>query len=69
MIKDNPMMEKYSIVSWCPADVKDMRPDWSDEKCQEMLAKVSGHLEGRIIDSGWEILDFLLEFEEKEENA
>lgn len=65
MIKDNPMMEKYVIVSWCPADVKDMRPDWSDEKCQEMLYKVSKYFEGRLIDSGWDILDFLLEFEEK----
>lgn len=67
MINDNPMYEKYVEVSWCPADVKEMRPDWSDEKCQEMLGKVSNYFQDSFIESGWEILEIHLAMQEQED--
>ena len=57
------MMEKYVQVTWCPADVKAIREDWSDEKCMEALDKVAGYFEDRLIESGWEILEILLDME------
>ena len=63
MTKD-PMMEYYATINWCPADVKAIREDWSDEKCMEMLEKVGGWLEERSIEIGWEILETLLDMED-----
>lgn len=53
------MYEKMAIISWCPADIKSMYPHWSDEKCVEVLDTVSGYLEERSIELGWEVLDTL----------
>lgn len=61
MINDNPMMEKYVSVSWCPADIKAIREDWSDEKCMEVLSDIGGLLEDRSIELGWEVIQSLLD--------
>jgi hypothetical protein len=65
MSNNNPMMEKYVEVSWCPADVKDIYPEWSDDKCIEMLNKVSRYVEDRWIELGWEVLETHLDLEER----
>jgi hypothetical protein len=64
MINDNAMMEKYVTISWCPADVKAIRPTWSDNKCMEMLDIVSSYLEDRSIELGWEVLENLLDMQD-----
>ena len=61
---NSPMAEKYVTVSWCPADVQDIRPDWSDEKCMEMLQQIARNLEELSIEKGWDILENLLDYEE-----
>ena len=63
MINDNPMMEKYVTISWCPADIKELRPDWSDEQCMQALAHIGGYLEDRSIELGWEVIEDLLNLE------
>ena len=60
MINNNPMMEKYVTISWCPTDVKAARPDLTDAECMEALEKVGGVLEDRSIELGWEVLENLL---------
>ena len=67
MIKDNPMMEKYVVTSWCPADVKELT-GWEDEKCKEALDTISGYFEDRLIELGWEVLENLLDIYYKEED-
>jgi hypothetical protein len=68
MEKNNPMMEKYVTISWCPADIKAVREEWSDEKCMEVLLDVGGWLEDRSIELGWEVLEtLLLDYDEEEE--
>ena len=62
-MNDNPMYEKYVETSWCPADVKAIRENWSDEKCMEALNTISRWLEDRLIESGWEILETLIDLE------
>lgn len=68
MIKDNPMMEKYVEISWCPADIKAIRPSWSDEKCAEELFRVSRWFEDRLIELGFETLEHFLDEEDEEED-
>ena len=68
MTNTNPMMEKYVEISWCPADVKSLYEHWSDEKCQEMLFKISNYFEDRLIESGWEIMEILLDMMNDEED-
>lgn len=62
------MMEKYVEVSWCPADIKAMRPTWSDEKCMAELERIAKWLEEAQIESGWDSMDFLIEPEEEDED-
>lgn len=62
------MHEKIAIISWCPADVKELYPHWSDEKCVEVLDTVSGYLEERSIELGWQVLEILTsDYDEEEE--
>lgn len=63
-MNDNPMYEKYVEISWCPADVKELRPDWSNEKCAEELFRVSRWFEDRLIELGYETLEFFLDEDE-----
>ena len=60
MTNNNPMMEKYVQISWCPADVKAINEHWSDEKCMEVLSEIGGYLEDRSIELGWDVLETLL---------
>ena len=71
----DPMAEVYATISWCPADVQELRPNWSNERCMEALERVGGALEDRSIELGWEVLDTLLDInydyyeDEEDENA
>lgn len=61
--KETLMNETYVEIRWCPADVKSIREDWSDEKCMEALDKIAHWFEDRSIELGWEALDNLLNME------
>lgn len=59
MENDKEMYEEYATISWCPADLKEMYPQWSDEMCMEVLSRESRYLEDRLIELGWEVLENL----------
>lgn len=66
------MMESYATIKWCPADIKSLHPNWSDEKCAEVLSDIASGLEEASISAGWEAIDVLihmnsLDDEEEEE--
>lgn len=67
MKNDNPMMEEYVSISWCPADIKAVRPSWSDDKCMQVLADIGGALEDRSIELGWEVIESLLGYDDEED--
>lgn len=56
----DPMREPIATITWCAADVKHIRPDWSDDKCLDALSSVGLRLEECSIDHGWSILEILL---------
>ena len=60
------MYEKIATISWCPLDVKQLYPHWSDEKCADVLDAVSGYLEDRSVELGWEVLENLTSDYDKE---
>lgn len=57
---NDPMREPYATITWCPLDIKNMYPDWTDEQCMEALESVARKLEDRSVEEGWHILDTLL---------
>jgi len=53
-------------IEWCEGDVQTLRPDYSDEECQEALDSIGKHLRDRSIEKGWEIMEFLLDDYDRE---
>lgn len=68
MAVNDLMMEPYATIHWCPADIKSLHPDWSDEKCADVLGDIARHLEDRSIELGWEVIQTLLWDYEKDED-
>ena len=63
-------------VKWIAEDIKGLYPDWSDDKCEEVLDEISRHLQNRVIELGNEVLELLTnewdldnQPEEEEDNA
>lgn len=54
----------FARVTWCAEDVKTLRADWSTRRCNEFLAKHSGHLQDAMIETGWQVLECALDSEE-----
>ena len=48
--------EVFAEVSWNSEDVQTLRPDWSEEKCNELLAHASDNIEQAMIERGWSVL-------------
>lgn len=51
-------------ITWNWEDVQELRPDWTEQVCQEMLTKIGKVLEERSVEEGWYILRDLLSIEE-----
>lgn len=63
------MRQPIATITWCGLDVKAIYPDWTDDQCIEALEDVAGYLEERSIELGWEVLGFLLNEYERNNNA
>ncbi len=50
-------------IRWSWQDVQSLRPDWSQEKCEETLDTIAKGLHDRSIELGWEIMETLIEME------
>ena len=59
-------MKWYAQVRWCADDVATLRPDWTEEQCEEALSRIEKHLQDRTIELGWEVMDCLLNMDEDE---
>ena len=47
-------------VAWQAGDIQTLRPDWSDEKCNEWLDENEGYIQQAMIETGWEAIEHLL---------
>lgn len=57
---NNLQEKRYALVQWAIADIKAIRPNWTDEQCAEWLDENEGHIQDRMIEIGWEVIKDLL---------
>jgi hypothetical protein len=50
----------FAEVAWMASDVQSRRPNWSTEECEAFLAENNSVLAGRMVETGWEVIDCLL---------
>lgn len=56
--------DRHAEVSWCAEDIQTLRPDWSDEKCNEFLMDNEDDIQCAMIERGWDAISDLLRWEE-----
>jgi hypothetical protein len=56
--------EYHARVSWCADDVRTLRPDWDDERCNEFLMDNEDYILCAIIEGGWDAIRDLIRWEE-----
>lgn len=56
--------EKYAQVTWCVEDIQTIRPDWTDEQAEEWLSCNAKHIQSRMIEVGWEVIETLIREDE-----
>ena len=54
----------FASVSWCVDDIKELRPDWSDNQCHSFLVDNGKYIQEAMVMAGWEAMEVLLSEEE-----
>ena len=55
-----PTKNTYGGVVWAAEYVKTLRPRWSLKRCEDFLVANDRHIQDRICELGWEVLEALL---------
>lgn len=45
------------VIAWTAEDVKTLRPDWSEDQCEDFLKRIEHTLRDRSIEFGWTIIE------------
>lgn len=53
-------VEKFATVTWTAADVQTLAPSLSDEKAADWLHDNQTHIQNRLIELGWDVIETLL---------
>lgn len=63
---ENSTNKPFTInIVWQVEDIKSVRPNWSDERCEKFLDDYEDTISGRSIEEGWEIVNACLEMEDE----
>lgn len=54
------MSPKYVTLSWCAEDVLTLAPRLTYEQAEEWLANNQKHIQDRLCELGWEVMETLL---------
>lgn len=46
-------MKTYAITSWCVADVRTLRPTWTDAQCEQFLERNASRIVDAMVEAGW----------------
>ena len=57
---NKPDVTTEVVIKWLPDDVKTLKPEWSDEQCEDALDEIANNLIDRSIEIGWEIMEMSL---------
>jgi hypothetical protein len=55
------MDKKFATVSWTVEDILTLRPDWSEDQAEEWIIKNQKHIQSRLVELGWEVIETLME--------
>jgi len=58
--------DRYAEVSWCFADIQEMRPGWSVKRCNEFLAATERQIQSDMVERGWSSIETLLDIWEED---
>ena len=59
--------EDYAEVKWRAEDVYRLKPSWTLPKCEEWLQDNEHHIQERLIELGWDVIETLLSMEGDDE--
>lgn len=54
------MSEKFAKVVWVAEDIKTLRPKWTNQKCEDWLESNERHIQNRLVEFGWGVIEDLL---------
>ena len=61
------MSQEFAKVVWQAGDVQSIRPNWSDERAEQWLADNQRHIQDRLVELGWEVIEDLLGDEDEDD--
>jgi hypothetical protein len=53
-------LKGFVVCAWVPAEVQELRPDWSPQRVVEELTLIASTFSDRAQELGWETLDEML---------
>lgn len=59
------MSKEFAKVVWQAGDIQALRPNWTDEKAEKWLESNQRHLQDRLVELGWEVIEDLLADEDE----
>jgi hypothetical protein len=60
MSKNQCSNEYLASVAWHADDIRTLRPDWDDERCNAFLEDNGDYIQDAMIERGWEAIESLL---------
>ena len=57
--------DTWAEVSWHPADVQTLRPNWTEVQCIEFLSDNDKYIQEAMVLAGWEAMRELINDEEE----
>jgi hypothetical protein len=54
----------YATVRWTVEDVLTLRTTWTEEQAEEWLSSNEKHIQSRLIELGWEVMESLMSDED-----
>ena len=58
------LRSEHAAVAWCAEDVKALRPDWTDDECNDFLMRNEDAIQCAMIERGWDAISDLLRWED-----
>ncbi len=58
-------VKRLAEVSWCADDIRALRPNWDDAKCNAFLDANEDDIQCAMIERGWDAIRDLLRWAER----
>jgi hypothetical protein len=58
------LRSEHAVVAWRAEDVKTLRPEWTDDECNDFLMRNEEDIQCAMIERGWDAIRDLLIWED-----